>query len=64
MVLDQGAIKEFQSPQELLQKKDSVFYSMASDAGLVWGLKVLLKFVITSEKLEIVVEDMKYTLYT
>ncbi|XP_060581167.1 multidrug resistance-associated protein 1-like isoform X5 [Ruditapes philippinarum] len=35
MVLDQGKIKEFQSPQELLQDKDSIFYGMAADAGLV-----------------------------
>ncbi|XP_053393096.1 multidrug resistance-associated protein 1-like isoform X2 [Mercenaria mercenaria] len=35
MVLDQGNIREFQSPQELLRNKDSIFYGMASDAGLV-----------------------------
>lgn len=36
MVLDQGRIREFQSPQELLQDTESVFYGMAKDAGLVW----------------------------
>ncbi|CAG7784812.1 unnamed protein product [Allacma fusca] len=35
MVLDQGQIKEFNSPANLLQDKQSVFYSMAKDAGLV-----------------------------
>ena len=35
MVLDKGMIREFASPQELLQDKTSVFYGMAKDAGLV-----------------------------
>lgn len=35
MVLDQGKIGEFASPQDLLQDENSMFYSMAADAGLV-----------------------------
>ncbi|CAG5119556.1 unnamed protein product, partial [Candidula unifasciata] len=35
MVLDNGKIKEFDSPQNLLQNPSSVFYGMARDAGLV-----------------------------
>ncbi|XP_059160756.1 multidrug resistance-associated protein 1-like [Physella acuta] len=35
MVLDQGSIKEFNSPNVLLGDKHTVFYSMAKDAGLV-----------------------------
>ncbi|KAE9547185.1 hypothetical protein FO519_009603, partial [Halicephalobus sp. NKZ332] len=35
MVLDSGKIAEFQEPQSLLKDSDSVFYSMALDAGLV-----------------------------
>ncbi|KAI9272857.1 multi drug resistance-associated protein MRP [Phascolomyces articulosus] len=35
LVLDQGNIAEFDSPQNLLENKDSVFYSMAHEAGLV-----------------------------
>lgn len=35
MVLDQGYIKEFSSPNILLSDKTSVFYGMAKDAGLV-----------------------------
>ncbi len=35
MVLDKGRIVEFDSPQVLLSKKRSVFYSMAADAGIV-----------------------------
>lgn len=35
IVLDKGCISEFESPQKLLQDKQSAFYSMAKDAGLV-----------------------------
>ncbi|XP_016840836.1 multidrug resistance-associated protein 1 isoform X3 [Nasonia vitripennis] len=34
IVLDKGAIVEFESPDSLLQKPESAFYSMAKDAGL------------------------------
>lgn len=34
IVLDRGTIAEFASPTELLQNKQSAFYSMAKDAGL------------------------------
>ncbi|KRY67187.1 Multidrug resistance-associated protein 1 [Trichinella pseudospiralis] len=35
MVLDAGRIAEFEPPQQLLNNKNSIFYSMAKDAGLV-----------------------------
>jgi len=35
MVLNNGLIQEFDSPAVLLQRKDSNFYSMAKDAGLI-----------------------------
>ena len=35
IVLDNGRISEFDSPTNLLQKRDSQFWSMAKDAGLV-----------------------------
>jgi ATP-binding cassette subfamily C (CFTR/MRP) protein 1 len=35
MVLDNGLIKEFDSPDKLLLDRTSVFYSMARNAGLV-----------------------------
>ena len=35
IVLDEGQIKEFDNPKELLKNTDGVFYSMAKDARLV-----------------------------
>ncbi|XP_052133282.1 multidrug resistance-associated protein 1-like [Frankliniella occidentalis] len=35
LVLDKGKVVEFDSPQMLLQRNDSMFYSLAKDAGLV-----------------------------
>ncbi|KAF1798871.1 P-loop containing nucleoside triphosphate hydrolase protein [Mucor lusitanicus] len=34
LVLDKGSIAEFDSPKKLLQDEDSIFYSMAKQAGL------------------------------
>ena len=34
MVLDQGNIAEFDTPQNLLDNKDSIFAGMAKDAGV------------------------------
>jgi ATP-binding cassette, subfamily C (CFTR/MRP), member 1 len=34
LVLDKGEIAEFDSPDRLLQNPDSIFYSMAKDAGI------------------------------
>jgi ATP-binding cassette subfamily C (CFTR/MRP) protein 1 len=33
--MDQGKIKEFDSPSTLLQNKQSIFYGMCKDANLV-----------------------------
>lgn len=35
IVLDKGLIKEFETPENLLKDKNSIFYGMAKDAGLV-----------------------------
>ncbi|CRL02706.1 CLUMA_CG015844, isoform A [Clunio marinus] len=35
IVLDQGKIAEYDSPKNLLENKDSIFYGMAKNAGLV-----------------------------
>ena len=35
MVLDKGTIAEFDTPQNLLNNPDSIFYAMAKDAGIV-----------------------------
>lgn len=37
LVLDAGIVAEFDSPQNLLSNKHSVFFGMAKDAGLVGG---------------------------
>ena len=34
MVLDKGSISEFDTPKKLLEDTNSIFYSMAKDAGL------------------------------
>lgn len=35
LVMDSGVIREYDSPKALLEDPDSIFYSMAKDAGLV-----------------------------
>ncbi len=35
LVLDNGKLKEFDTPKELLSNENSLFYSMAFDAGLI-----------------------------
>jgi len=37
-VLGDGEVKEYDSPQNLLQDTDSIFYSMAKSSGLVWTM--------------------------
>lgn len=37
IVMDQGRVAEFDSPAALLQDKNSIFYSLANEAGLVRG---------------------------
>ena len=35
LVLDAGKVKEFDSPENLLDNPETTFYSMAKDAGLI-----------------------------
>jgi len=35
MVLDKGTVREFDTPSNLLRDKNSIFYGMAKDAGVV-----------------------------
>lgn len=35
LVLDKGEVAEFESPRSLLDNRNSIFYGMAKDAGLV-----------------------------
>ena len=35
LVLDKGSIAEFDAPEKLIQDKQSIYYSMAKEAGLV-----------------------------
>ena len=35
MVLGKGAVLEFDTPKNLLSKTDSVFHSLAKEAGLI-----------------------------
>ncbi|KAF5388715.1 hypothetical protein D9757_004866 [Collybiopsis confluens] len=39
LVMDSGKVAEFDTPEKLLGKRDSIFYSLATDAGLVSGAK-------------------------
>jgi len=42
MVLDAGAVKEFDNPQKLMSQPDSLFYGMCKEAGLVDATKTKL----------------------
>lgn len=35
LVLDKGEVAEFESPKSLLENRNSIFYGMCRDAGLV-----------------------------
>lgn len=54
IVLDKGKIVEFDSPQNLLQDRHTIFYGMCKDAGLVWELM----FVANSE-----IKSLKFRFY-
>lgn len=46
MVLDNGYIAEFDTPDVLLKSKSSIFHSMARDANLIWdNRRVLLQMI-------------------
>ena len=38
LVLDKGIVAEFDTPANLLSNTNGIFYSMASDAGIVWSV--------------------------
>ena len=40
VVMEDGNVREFDSPQNLLMKEDSMFYSMAKEAGLTNSKKM------------------------
>ncbi len=35
LVLDAGTVKEFDVPQKLIQRRSSIFHSLAKDSGLI-----------------------------
>ena len=49
MVLDQGNIAELDSPDNLLANKETIFYSMAKNAGIAAYLFYLVICIVFSE---------------
>ena len=43
LVLDQGKVKEFDHPHNLLQKKDSIFREMCESSGELGSLEEMAK---------------------
>lgn len=46
LVLENGLVREFDSPKRLLENPRSLFYSLAKESGIVWSGNCALKFII------------------
>ena len=59
MVMDQGKIVEFDTPNKLLEREESIFYSMAKESGLVVENTIVPEVTGTHRQIQDVFADIK-----
>ena len=59
MVLDAGRVIEFDTPENLLRKTDSVFYGMAKESGLEPKIEVIEEDLLELTEVEADVKEVK-----